>query len=66
MLSPPANNDHNGWQPRAWMPAPRRFRYGVLESEWSPFREKALRGVHRSPSRPPLTLVFSVAMSLSH
>ena len=29
MLSPPANNDHNGWQPRAWRPAPRRFRYGV-------------------------------------
>jgi len=41
MLSPPANNDHNGWQPRARRQAPCRF---DVES-WSP------NGVH-SAKRP--------------
>src|SRR5271168_5379760 len=41
MWSHPADNNDNGWQPRACMHAPCRFRCGVPEAERSPGRENA-------------------------
>ena len=56
MLAPPVNNiavnnDDNGWQQRAKARAV-SFLVRRLESERSPNRENALRGVHWSPHRP--------------
>ena len=65
MLSPPADNDDNGLA-TARDDTRRAVSGGdFLESERSPNREKAARGVHWSPNRPPLTFLFSVLMSVS-
>jgi len=51
---------------RARRHAPCGFWWRLLESERSPNREKAVRGVHWSPKRLPVTFLFSVGMPVSH
>jgi hypothetical protein len=65
MLSPSADNRHNGWQPRAKEQSRRQSRREVPESERSPERENALRGVHRRPNPPPLSLLFLAKILVS-
>ena len=47
-------------QPRARGTPRATSRCGVLESAWSPDAQKSPRGVHRSPNRLVLSLLFLV------
>jgi len=67
MLSPPANNNHNGLQPRAREGTPRAS--SDVESR-SPRGVQIVKtascGVHRRPNRVTLSLVFLVFLPVSH
>jgi hypothetical protein len=66
MLSPPANNNHKSWQPRA-----REGTQGALpmwspESGRSPTLKNGRCGVHRRPNPLALSLLFLVKILVGH
>ena len=62
MLSPQANDNHNGWQPRAKEQA--QCQSTLWESR-SPGGVQIVKNPPWRPNGPPLSRVFSGAMSVS-